>query len=211
MSARATGAAGVASFVLLVVATLVEPLWDAPTTTTPERELVAYLADNSAGFIGSVTIYALAMTLFLVFAVGLWWWMGDPRDALHWLFLAGAVALTAMVLVGFVPTLVVAYRAPDVEGARELYDLSFGVLAFSGAPTAIATAAFAAIVLRTRSLPVLTAWLAVLAAVAHVVILFSFVPDDGFFSLEGGVIVAIPATLFFWMLATAVALWRTAP
>jgi hypothetical protein len=53
-----------------------------------------------------------------------------------------------------------------------------------------------------------TVWLAVLAAVAHVVLLFSFVPDDGFFSLEGGVIVAMPATLFFWMLATAVALLR---
>jgi hypothetical protein len=39
-----------------------------------------------------------------------------------------------------------------------------------------------------------------------VVLLFSLVITDGFFSLQGGVIVAIPGTLLAWIFGTGVAL-----
>jgi hypothetical protein len=39
-----------------------------------------------------------------------------------------------------------------------------------------------------------------------VVLLASFLVGDGFFSLQGQVISAIPATLFVWILGTAVAM-----
>ena len=209
MSARVIGWFGVASFVLVVVGTAFEPLWDAPGTNASSREIDAYVGANRDGFLGSIFTYTLAMSLFFVFAVGLWAWLRERPGvdaALATLYGAGAVSLTTLLLAGFVPVFVMAYRAPGVEPARELYDLSFGVLAISGAPTAIALGAYAAIVIAARPLPLWTAWFAIVGAVAHVVLLASFLITDGFFSLEGGVIVAIPGTLFFWYLATGVAM-----
>jgi len=55
-------------------------------------------------------------------------------------------------------------------------------------------------------LPRWSAWLAVLAASAHVVLLASFLVTDGFFSLEGQVITVIPATLFAWIAGTSIAM-----
>jgi hypothetical protein len=46
------------------------------------------------------------------------------------------------------------------------------------------------------------------AALAHLVLLASLVITSGFFSLEGGVIIAIPATLFAWILGTGIVLLR---
>jgi hypothetical protein len=44
------------------------------------------------------------------------------------------------------------------------------------------------------------------AAAAHVVLLGSFLVTEGFFSLEGQVITAIPATLFVWIIGTSIAM-----
>jgi hypothetical protein len=203
---RRTGAIGLVSFALIAVAGLLEPLWDVPGTTASGDAVRSYLAANRDGFIGALTVYAFGMALFVVFAAALWGHLRpfDPEIAL--VFVIGASALAVLVFAGFVPMLVLAYRAPDVSSPRELYDLCFGLLALSGAPTAIAMGAYVSVVWRTRALPLVTAWLAVLAALAHIVIVFSFVPRSGFFSLEGGVIVAIPSTLFLWLLATSLAL-----
>ena len=80
------------------------------------------------------------------------------------------------------------------------------MLALSGAPTAVALGSYAALVWRTAWLPRWTAALAAIGAVAHVVLLASFLVGDGFFSLEGQVITAIPATLFLWVLGTGFAM-----
>lgn len=96
-----------------------------------------------------------------------------------------------------------------MEGAGLLYDLTFGLLAMSGMPTAIALIAYAGVVFRTRGLPFATAWIALVAAAAHVALLASFVIEEGFFSLQGEVIMTIPATLFLWIAVTGVALLRT--
>jgi hypothetical protein len=116
------------------------------------------------------------------------------------------VSLTVLVFAGFVPMFALAYRAPGVASARELYDLSFGLLAVSGVPTALALASYAVIAVRASEVATWTGWVAVLGAVAHVVIAASFLLPSGFFSLEGGVIVAVPVTLFLWILATSLSL-----
>jgi hypothetical protein len=46
-------------------------------------------------------------------------------------------------------------------------------------------------------------------SLAHVVLLASFVVSEGFFSLEGQVITAIPATLFIWIVGTGIAMLAT--
>jgi hypothetical protein len=209
MSDRAIGGIGLAAVALIAVAALVEPLWDWPPTEASGAEVAAYIGRNRHGTIASILLYTAGMGLLLLFALGLWGrFARDERvpARLATAFGAGSVSLVTLVYAGFAPTLVLAYRAPEVGAARELRDLSFGVLALSGVPTAIALGAFAAIVVPGRSLPRVTGWAAVLGAIAHVAILASFLPRTGFFSLEGGVIVAIPATMFLWMLVTSVAL-----
>jgi len=98
---------------------------------------------------------------------------------------------------------VLVYRAGDVSDPRLLYDLAFGLLAMSGAPTALVLGSYAAQVCRGSHLPRWTAWVAVVAAVAHLLLLASLLITSGFFSLEGGVVIAIPATLLAWILGTS--------
>jgi hypothetical protein len=211
MSGRAIGAIGVAGVLISIAATLIEPLWDFPSTAASSAEVARFVAANRDGVIAAVTIYTLGMALYLAFCAGTWSLLSrrdDVSDVLATIFGACSVAQVAVVFAGFAPTLVIAYRAPEVAGARELRDLSFGILGLSGAPTAVALGAFAAIALRGRLIHGASAWLAVLAAVAHLAIVFTFAFESGFLSLEGFGIVAIPATMFAWMLATGIALLR---
>jgi hypothetical protein len=62
--------------------------------------------------------------------------------------------------------------------------------------------------MKLRCLPRWTAWLAIDAAVLHVLIAASFVSHGDFLSLEGSVIVWIPAFLFAWILAASVVMLR---
>jgi hypothetical protein len=104
----------------------------------------------------------------------------------------------------FMLVLAARIEAIEPDTARLLYDLCFGTLAVSGVPTAIAMAAAAL----SPGLDAISRALATVAAIAHVVIVFSFLPGSGFFSLEGGVIIAIPATMFIWLAYTAAKLAR---
>ena len=101
------------------------------------------------------------------------------------------------------------YRAPAASDPRLLYDLAFGLLAMSGVPTALALCAYAAQVFRDGRLPGWTAWVAVAAALTNLALLASLVIRSGFFSLEGGVTIAIPATLFVWIIGMSVTMMRT--
>ena len=47
-----------------------------------------------------------------------------------------------------------------------------------------------------------------MAALAHIVLLASLAIPSGFFSLQGGVIIAIPATLFAWITGMSIVLLR---
>ncbi len=113
-----------------------------------------------------------------------------------------------LLLAGFTAAIVLFYRAPEASDPRLLYDLGFALLAMSGVPTALALGSYAAQVLRDRRLPRWTAWVAAVAALAHLVLLASLVIPSGSFSLEGAVIIAIPATLFVWIAGTSVVLLR---
>ena len=211
MSTRGAGIAGIACFVLIVAASLVEPLWDAPGTTAAPAEVARYTAENRDGTLVSIFVYALAMGLFIPFAAGVWARLRahEPEPGpLAATFALAATAMVALIFAGFVPVCVLAYRTPTADMANPLRDLSFGLLAVSGVPTAVALAAYAVLVVRTRCLDVWSAAMAGAGAVAHVVIAASFLFDSGFFSLEGAVIVVIPATLFLWILLASVALIR---
>ncbi len=209
-TARLTGIAGLASFALIAVASFVAPpLWHAPGTNASVARVSEYAQQYGGRIIASLFIYSLGMALFLCFAAGLWSWLRErerPPQFLSATFAFGAVALTVLILAGFVPVYMLSYRAQPGLIAAPLADLGFGLLALSGIPTAVCLGVYAEIVFRLRCLPLWTAWLAIDAAVAHVLIAASFMSHGGFLSLEGSVIVWVPALFFAWILATSVVL-----
>jgi hypothetical protein len=154
-----------------------------------------------------MVLNTLGVALWVVFGAGVWLRLREGGESiLSATFAFGFVSFVTLIFVGFMPFFVLAYRGGDPDDARLLYDLTFGMLALSGAPTAVALGAYCAHVWRTRRLPRWTAVLAGIGAAAHVVLLASFTVRDGFFSLEGQVITAIPATLFIWLLGTGIAM-----
>jgi hypothetical protein len=215
MSSRATrviALIGLASFALIIIAALVSPpLWSAPGTNAPAARVAEYAQANHARTLAGLFMYSVAMGLFLCFAGGVWSWLRRSEPApqpLSALFAFGAVALTVLILAGFAPAAVLSYRPQQPAFAASLADVTFALLALSGIPTAVCLNAYAALVLKSKRLPAWTAWLAMLAADAHVLIVASFLSREGFLSLEGEVIVAVPATFFAWILATSFVLLR---
>jgi type IV secretory pathway VirB2 component (pilin) len=204
---RLVAAAGLASFALIILAAFVAPpLWSSPSTNASATRLVAYLQANHSRTIASLFIYSIAMGLFLCFTGGLWSWLraAEPgSQPLSNIFAFGAVALTVLVLAAFATAGVMSYRPQQPAIATALSDMTFALLALSAIPTAVCLGAYATLVLRHRCLPVWTAWLAWLAFDAHILIAASFFGHGSFLSLEGAVVVAVPATFFAWILAAS--------
>lgn len=209
---RLIALAGLGSFALIIVATFVAPpLWDAPGTNASAAQVATYLQAHDERAIASLYIYSLAMGLFLCFTAGLWSWLRQTEPAsqpLSAVFAFGAVALAVLILAGFATAGVMCYRPYEPALAGMLADVTFALLALSGIPTAVCLGAYAALVLRTRCLPAWTGWLGVFGALTHVFIAASFMSHGDFLSLEGSVIVWVPATFFAWILAASVVLLK---
>ena len=212
---RIFGAAGVVSFVFIVVAALVSPpLWEGPTTTTTAQELADFAFPHRGRILAALFLYGIAMGFFLWFAAGLWSLLrrSEPEPgAWSAVFAFGSAVLATLIIAAFVPAALGVYRPPDPEIAGLMYDLSFGLLALSGVPTALALGAYAVLVLRGAPLARWTAWVAIVGSATHVVIAGTFLFRTGFFSLEGDVTTWIPATFFAWILAASIAMLRASP
>jgi hypothetical protein len=212
---KLAGASGVLGFALATVGSaVVSPLWQFPGTGSTAAEITGFVVAHRTALLAAMILTTAGVSLWLVFGAGvsLRLRQATGADSLLWAcFAFGLVGFVTLILAGFVPFFVLTYRASEVSDARLLYDLAFGLLAMSGVPTALALGSYAALVFRAGRLPRWTAWLAALAAAAHVALLASFVVTDGFFSLEGQVITVIPATLFVWIVGTSVAMLSTEP
>jgi hypothetical protein len=212
---RLTGYAGLASFALIIIAALVaRPLWNAPGTSASGADVAAYVYGARGRTIASLLMYSLAMGLFLCFAAGLWAFLRQKEPApqpLSATFALAAVALVTLILAAFVTGGVLSYRPQQAAIAQSLRDITFGLLALSGIPTAVCLGAYGVIVGRCRCLPRWTAWLAGLGAATHLLIAASFVSHGALLSLEGSVIFLVPGTLFAWILATSVVMLRAGP
>ena len=212
-STKLIGTVGVVGVAVPVIGSaLFAPTWDFPGTGATAAEITAYVVEHRDALLAGVLVNAIGVTLWGLFGVGVWLRLrqGGGESYLSACFLFGVVSLVTLLLAGFTCFLVLTYRGQRIADARLLYDLSFALLAMSGVPTAVALGTYAWLTFRSRQLPTWTAVLAALGAVAHVVLLASFVVDAGFFSLEGQVITVIPATLFLWILGTGIAMLREA-
>ncbi len=203
------GLAGVLSIALGIAGSIVDEMRTFPGTGATAGEIAAFVGAHRPALLIAMLLSTAAVGLWLLFGVGVWVWLRERtggENALAVCFLVGLVSFVTLLLAGFTSFFVLVYRAGDVPDPRLLYDLAFGLLAMSGVPTALALGSYAAQVFRGSSLPRWTAWVAVGAALVHLMLLASLVITNGFFSLEGGVIIAIPATLFAWILGTSLAM-----
>src|SRR4051794_20251751 len=214
---KLAGVAGVLGFALAAIGSVGiglfdnGTLFDFPATTSSAAEIAGFVAEHRGPALAAMVFNTLGVSLWLVFGAGVWLLLRERGETLlSACFALGLAGFVTLILAGFVPFFVLAYRSGYGPQARLLYDLlTFGMLAMSGVPTTIACAAFALHVRRTAVLPGWTALLAAIAACAHVVLLASFLVGHGFFSLQGQVITAIPATLFIWILGTSIAMLRS--
>ncbi|HEY8814536.1 MAG TPA: hypothetical protein VIP57_05460 [Candidatus Dormibacteraeota bacterium] len=206
---RLAGLAGILSIGLGVAGVFVDQMETFPGTGSTAGEIASFVNAHRPALLVAMLLNAAGVSLWLVFGAGIWLWLRETtggESILSACFLLGLASFVTLLLAGFTSFFVLVYRGAESSDPKLLYDLAFGLLAMSGAPTALALGSYAALAIRAEPLPNWTASLAALAAVAHVALLASFVIEDGFFSLEGGVIIAIPATLFAWILGTSVAM-----
>jgi hypothetical protein len=204
---KLAGLAGVISIVLGIA----DEMQTFPGTRASAGEIAGYVGAHRSALLVAMVLSTIAVGLWLAFGVGVWAWLRERTGSVSVLsvcFLVGLVSFVTLLLAGFTVAFVLFYRAPNAPDPRLLYDLAFGLLAISGVPTALALGSYAAQVFSDSRLPTWSAWVAVVAALAHLVLLASLVITSGFFSLEGGVIIAIPAILFAWILGTSIVLLR---
>jgi hypothetical protein len=204
--------AGVLSLVLGAAGVVVDQMWTFPGTGATAGEIAGYAHAHRSALLVAMTLTTIAVGLWLVFGVGVWQWLRETtggESVLSACFLVGLVSFVTLLFAGFTAFIVLVYRAPEASDPRLLYDLSLGLLAMSGVPTALALGSYATLVFRDDRLPGWTALLAAVAALAHLLLFASLLITSGFFSLEGGVIIAIPATLFVWIVGTSVAMMRS--
>jgi hypothetical protein len=212
---KLAGAVGVLGFALAAAGGAVAgPIWQFPGTHSTAAEITAFVLEHRTALLAGMVLTTTGVSLWLVFGAGVWLRLRKATGTESFLsacFAFGLVGFVTLILAGFTPFFVLTYRAHSVSDARLLYDAAFGLLAMSGAPTAVALFSYAALVFRAGQLPRWTAVLAALAASAHILLLASFLVTDGFVSLEGQVITAIPATLFAWIIGTSIAMLAADP
>ncbi len=208
---KLAGHAGGVSIALGIVGAAVDEMWTFPGTGATADQIAAFVGAHRSALLLAMVLNTTAVGLWLVFGAGVWLWLREIRGESFFsvCFLIGLVSFVTLLLSGFTSIFLLAYRAPDASDPRLLYDLAWGLLAMSGVPTALALGSYAAQVFPDRRYR-LTALLAILGAVAHVLLLASLVITSGFLSLEGGVTIVIPATLFAWILATSIAMTAAA-
>jgi hypothetical protein len=206
---KLAGVAGLVSIALGIAGSVVDEMQTFPPTGASASAIAGYVDAHRSALLVAMVLSTIAVGLWLAFGVGVWAWLRETTGGVSVLsvcFLVGLVSFVTLLLAGFTVAFVLFYRAPNAPDPRLLYDLAFALLAISGVPTALALGSYAAQVFSDSRLPTWTGWVAVVAAMAHIVLLASLVIPNGFFSLQGGVIIAIPATLFAWILGTSIAM-----
>lgn len=208
---RAAAWAGVIGVACTTASAPIMPIWGFPGTGSSPLVVNTFVEGHHAGLVTGMVLNVVGVSLWLALGAGVWTHLqaaGDRNRAAAACFAFGCVAFVALILTGFLVFVVLVTQLPGPENARLLYDLAFGLLAVSGAPTALSLTGFAIQVAQTRCLPAYTAWIAGLAAVSHAALVFSPFVHQGFFSLEGQVITAVPGTLFLWLLVVSITVLR---
>ena len=190
---------------------VVYPIWSFPGTQTSGSELARWASTHHDRLVVTMLLNTTGVTLWLIFGAAVWSYLRDrlpARSTLPTCFAAGLIGCVTLLLSGFTAFDLLLYRDHSAETSTLLYDLTFGLLGMSGMPTVVALGSFAVAVYLHRVLPRYTAHLAIAGAAIHTLLLAAFIVHDGPLSLEGFSITGMPAFLFAWILATALAMPR---
>lgn len=212
-SARMARWAGTTTFILAAVALVAYATWSFPETQTSGTDVALWAAAHHDRLIVMQLLNTVSVAVWFIFGAAVWTYLDDRLSAsstLPRLFAASFFGCATLVLSGFTAFDLLLYRHHSAETTTLLYDVTFGLLAMSGMPTVVALGSFAIAVYVHRMLPRYTAHLAIAAAAIHPLLLAAFIVKTGPLSLQGFSITAMPAFLFAWILATALAMPRHA-
>src|ERR1700738_23469 len=210
-SARVARWAGTVGIALPAMTLVVYPIWSFPGTQTSGSELARWASTHHDRLVVTMLLNTVGVTLWLIFGAAVCTYLRDrlpARSTLPTCFAAGLIGCVTLLLSGFTAFDLLLYRDHSAETSTLLYDLTFGLLGMSGMPTVVALGSFAVAVYLHRVLPRYTAHLAIAGAAIHTLLLAAFIVHDGPLSLEGFSITGMPAFLFAWILATALAMPR---
>lgn len=210
-AARVARWTGVLGILIPTIGLVAYPIWSFPGTRTSGADIASWTAAHHGRLVVTMLFYTIGVTLWLTFGAALWSYLRGRLPAGSTLpigFGAGLIGFVTLLLSGFTAFDLLLYRMPEGSVATLLYDLTFGLLAMSGMPTAMSLTFFAVAVYRQGMLPRFTAHLAVATAAAHVLLLVGFIAHAGPLSLEGFSITGIPALLWAWILTTALSMRR---
>jgi hypothetical protein len=157
---KLAGHAGGLSIALGIAVGAVDQMWTFPGTGATAGEIAAFVAAHRSALLLAMVLNTTAVGLWLVFGVGVWLWVREATNGESFLsvcFLVGLVSFVTLLLAGFASLFLLASRTPEASDPRLLYNLSWGLLAMSGVPTALALASYAAQVFRHSRLPRWTA------------------------------------------------------
>src|SRR5690348_10900463 len=143
---RVAGCAGVAGIAIPFVGLAILPIWQFPATTATATQVEVFVDGHRAALKAMMLAYTVGVTLWLVFGATLWAGLRETLPASSGLatcFAAGVIGFVSLLLAGFVAFDVLVYRSLAPAVGQVLYDLTFGLLAMSGLPTAVALTAYA--------------------------------------------------------------------
>lgn len=210
-SARVARWSGTVGVVLPAITLVVYPIWSYPGTQTAGADVALWAVSHHDRLVVTQLLNTVGVTVWFVFGAAAWTYLRDrlpARSILPTCFAASFMGCVTLLLSGFTAFDLLLYRTHTAETSILLYDLTFGLLAMSGMPTAVALGSFAVAVYVHRVLPRYTAHLAIAGASVHPLLLLAFIVEDGPLSLQGFSITAMPGFLFAWIFGTALAMPR---
>ena len=185
----------------------------APNSGSPSVRIVHYATVHRSQLLASDLFFALALTVLMVFAAGLYRILRRGEGEHGWLAMASLASVVAGPEIFGAATalfMVVAYRpATDPAVARALWDA--GWLAYNTAGFAFVAwiAVVAVATLRHRALPSWTAWIGVPVALINVVGPFAVKAGTGALSPQGWFGLVVDLSFAVWLVAVSLAACRS--
>ena len=185
----------------------------APDSGSAGIQIVHWATANRSRLLACDLLFALGLSVLVVFAAGLYRIIRRAESEDGWLAMASvssAVAGAGIFGAGTAMFMVVAYRpATNPAVARAFWDA--GWLAYNSAGFAFVAwiAVIAVATLRYRALPPWTARIGIPVALINLVGPFAVKMGTGAFSPQGWFAVVVGLTFAVWLLAISVAAWRS--
>ena len=211
-TARTTGILGLAMIVLVAAANALAPTSNLPGTGATSIEVMRYFGGHHNALREALYLYGAGFVVLVPFVSGLRDYLrsSEPDASVSNVGFAAGSVLAAVTLAALACFVVAVYRlAPrNPEIVSNFYDLGWAAVALSGFAAALCVGAFSFVIVTKGGLPSWSGWLGFAVGIAHLVSAAAFARNEGVLSLEGGIAVYVPLSLYLWLLVVSVLLLR---